>query len=815
MNLQDMIDRIRTDDAQQSIADFLTVNPNVSLENLVVSSLQWPADMEDVQEALLSEFLKENPDNIPANWEIAQILYGQNRFEEALPHYRKVLAAKENIVRSYNGVSFGLSVLGATNELRDLILEAKREIPEGEHANWQFPRQLNNLPPPHRTHLQLWIRDQINADRKDRIARSTAPHVVTWRPLDAGSAPGEHSYRLAGAATGITTRKGIFRIDGITEIAATPTEADDGRTTLWTADFTTSPGAVYQVILCLETSDRVWDGNQITLATDPLPFAISETGNAFEVGNQAATFTGTVAASGPEAHYRFEYGTAPNDLSKATGWQSLPGALNGRFNAAPRVTPYRFYFYGAQLTVNGESPPDVECEWPFGQDPNHISGVGFLELMFATFHNSCRFDSLDPIQEWEGADLRDARYTLRAATRNLDLKDTQPCIGIGSRRACWMLSGQVFDLAQNDDNGDIEITVTLTADRGEWTFAGNNPIEQPNAERYGYEPLSDTLKQHIGNFFVVAPFGDPRSVITGTLIPKEVTVEYRSKSVLHVNSGTRLVAFPTTSTTDPKNLTNGVRADDEPGWFQTAPVGDQPPMFEWELVRPLNLTSIILHQDIHLPTKKVRITLSGVAVSDIVIEKSMPTDVSALNAARQLYIELQDIVGYTILRLELLEAATPNGIGLKAVDLFARDYTPPASKAPVGILEDVGGLTPGMQGYFRLVCKSGDILSKGDIHEFSIPEGQTPLLHDARIHMLKPDRAIIRIQVNPMGHETTARWRLDNGTSGEIPCGWENLATHRFISVHDVPPGDRSLTIVVASSQGESQKLIVDWTQHS
>lgn len=814
MKVEALVEQIRNGDAEDAIAEFLAVNTNISLENLVVSCLQWPA-MEDVQEALLLAFLKENPDNPSANWAVAQILYGQQRFEEALPHYRKLLAAKEQLTRSYHGVSFGLSVIGAADELRALILEAKREIPEGEHTNWQFPVRLQSLKPPHRTHLQLWIREHLTKIKADRLSRISAPHVVTWHPVETGSAPDKPGFRLAGAAHGINATSGFFRIDGATDIPAEEIASAGSEVSLWQASFITLPGTTHDVILCLETADGIVEGEPITFAAGALPFAMAQTGNGYEIGTAAATFTGSVAAAGTDASYRFEYGVTPDDLSQSTPWKPVPGPLNGRFQAAPRQTPHRFYFYGSHYTLIDSDPPNVECHWPFGQDPNHISGVGFLELLFAAFPNSCQFDGYQAIKEWEGADLRDARFTIRLATRDFNPKDTQPCIGISSRRACWMLSGQTLDLGRNGGSDEIEVTVNLTADRGEWTFAGNNPIEQSNAERYGYEPLGDTLGKYIGNFFMVAPFGDPRDVITGQLTPKEVTLEYRSKSVLTLGSGCRLVDYPATSTADPQALTDGVRNDEVPGWYQSGPVGDTPPTFVWELANTVEITSIVVHQDPYLPTKRFRVTISGPKVSDIVIEEQMITDIAPLNSGRQLQIGLQDAKGYDRVKLELLEGASTDGLGLKAIEAFAKDFVLPASSEPVGVLEDVAPLTKGSSVFYRVVCRAGDIQATGDVHKVALPEDETPVLHGASVHATTPGKAVIRIQINPMGHNTKAAWRLDDGTTGEIPCGWENVAAHRFISVHDVPAGDRSLTIALASEAGTSPDLTVNWTQES
>tara|TARA_R110001592_G_scaffold161973_1_gene394867 strand:+ start:9066 stop:11501 length:2436 start_codon:yes stop_codon:yes gene_type:complete len=811
MTLEQLVTRIRGGDVDQSIADFLAATPNLRLEHLAASCLQWTG-ADDVVEIILNEYLKVDPECVQVHWHFANMFYLQNRFDESLPHFRKVLATKQQVAICYRGIVYALATMGSVDEMRDMLQEAKREIPDGEHPDWQLPVRLNGLKAPHRTHLQLWLKKYLIAGKAARIAHADAPHVVTWHPLDVGSDLNQYRFRLAGASYGANATNGYFRIDGTTEVSAERTPTASPSIDQWTAQFTASPGHTHTIELCIETAHGVMEGNRVGLTPAPLPFATAETGHAHEIGTSAATFTGSAAAAGSEACYRFEYGGSPDNLSRSTPWQPVPGQLNGHYHAAPRSTPNRFYFYGVHFTSAPGNPPEVECHWPFGQDPNHVSGIGFGELLFAAFPNSCQTDGYQQLQDWEGADMRDAQVSLRLATKDFNTRDARPCFGIGSRRACWMLTEETFTLAEN---GDTEIKAVLSSDRGRWTFAGNNPHEQSNADRYGYEPFTKSLANHIGNIFVFAPFGNIREMITGTMVVKDFSVTFRDKSAIHMDSGARLVQFPTSSTVDPKALTNGVRDDDFPGWFQLGPVGETPPTFVWELAKPMEITNIILLQDIFLPTKMFRLTITGPSVSDIAIDQTMPTDLGTLSAGHHFHVNLQGAVGYTRVKLELLEGATDEGLGLQAVEVFAKDYIPPASWVPVGVVEDADMADIGARGYYRMVCKSGDTVSYGNIREFALPKTEAPLLHTASVYSIEPDKTAIRLRINPMGHSTVASWRLDVGTAGQIPCGWENVAAHRYITIHEVPHGERSLTVVLESEKGKSREVTVTWIQES
>lgn len=811
MQIETLISRIRAGDAQNGIADFIAEIPGATLENLVVTAMQWP-EAEDVKEILLLEYLKEFPDSVPVRWALAQMMYTQKRFVDAMPHYRSVLESTTQVGFCYHAIAVGLSTTGSVHELRDLILEAKREIPDDEHPNWQFPMRLNDLRPPHRTHHQLWFREHLTKCRTDRLTQAAAAHIVTWHPLDNVSEPTEGMFRLAGAAKGINTQRGYFLIDDTLEVAAEPAVDAAEDTQIWTAEFTATPGAVHRVTLCLETADGISTGNQIELTSPPPPFAEAKTGDAYEVGMTGATFTGHVAASGSDARYRFEYGASPDTMSHSTSWCPVPGPLNGRVQAAPYKTPLRFYFYGSQITWEPGESPGLVCHWPFGQDPNHISGIGFLELLFAAQHNSCQYDGFQTVQDWEGSDIRDARVTLRLTAKDFDSNDTQQCFGIGSRRACWMLTGQTFNLANIEQDGEVEISATLSGDRGQWTFAGNNPVEQPNYDRYGYEPLKDTLADHIGNIFMVAPFGDIRGTITGTLSVKDAIVEYRSKNILHVDAGAQLVTYPTSSTADPKSLADGIRSNEDAGWYQTTAT-DTPPTFIWTLPKPVKITTVVLHQDIAMPTKRARLTVTG-PDGVFVKDEALPTDFGQLSVVPQLNIPMDLSGPIDEIKLELLDGVTPDGMGLHAIEVFAEDYSPPPCTIPTTVLEDVEGLPSGEQVFYRLVCTADEEESAGDIHDIMLPADSTPRLIDASVFSIETGKAVIRIRINPMGYKTTARWHLDDGTSGEIPCGWENVAAHRFISVHDAAPGSRSLTVKLINDQeNESQELSVSWSQ--
>jgi hypothetical protein len=546
--------------------------------------------------------------------------------------------------------------------------------------------------------------------------------------------------------------------------------------------------------------------------TTPAPARIvsAATAGASEFGRDAAVLSGAVASTIDGAEYRFEYGPSPDDLSAATPWRPVPGKLNAEFIASPDATPAVFSLYATAVSWNEDAGTYV-MDWPFGKDPNHVSGIGFLELICGMWTNSCQFDGNQEHHPHETGDLRDAELTLDLYAEGIDAKDFLFCVGVGNVGTYWMLSGAPFDLSAPRADGMNEVSVRLTSDPASWTAFGNNPREQWNADRYGHGPLHDALSTHMGNLVLTATFGDWRDTITGRLGIKRAMLKYRDNSILHPDNGTRLVEHPASPDSDVHNLTNGRRGDPNGGWFHSGPVAESL-VFRWQLAKPLSIATLVLHQDVAWPTRKCRIGVTSTAGQDFSWDIDLPCDNDPVTGMRQFSARLPAIGPCLAFTLELLEGAGEQGLGLEAVELFATDHVPPPSAAPVSVCEEVSGLPAGAPIFYRAVCRADGEIQTGETRDLPLPPTDAPVLHALSLYSNTEDKAVIQVRANAMGHDTIIRWRVDDGEWRETALGWEKTAAHRYLQVHGPSTGDHKMEALLKSEAGESPTRNVSFT---
>ncbi|HAD86537.1 MAG TPA: hypothetical protein DCG48_04170 [Rhodospirillaceae bacterium] len=533
------------------------------------------------------------------------------------------------------------------------------------------------------------------------------------------------------------------------------------------------------------------------------PFA--ETGAASEIGSNGATMAGRVAAPGHAADFRFEYGTTPDDLSSATPWEPLPGRLNARFVNTPTWTPRRNWRYAGEISWAADPEPHIHLEWPFGQDPNHISGIGFMELIHATWHNSCQFDGHQKANLWECSDIRDATYRLRLRTRNLDAGNALHCLGVGAVTSYWILSGQAIALADEQSDAFRDVTFRLSGAPGAWTFAGSNSVEQKNHDRYYYGPLHDCLARNTGNIVLIAPFGEPRDITTGELDIAGAELAFRDMSVLHPDAGAQLVRADNTGPVDPAALTNGIYGDPNAGWYRVAE--DTPtPEIVWELAEPTGIATLVLHQDPVMPTDRCRVILKGLDGEELTV---LDIDMADDDLAIRRIDAPQPVKTVT---LEILSGKTEAGLGLTAIQAFAPEFAPPPSPVPVTVSADALDLPLGSEIHYRLVCRDATGTEAGEVRSIELPPTPAPVLHDVSLHARQGDKAIIRIRCNALGLETVLHWRLDEGTWREIGAGWENTPVDRYVTVRDLTEAAHTLSVRLSNPRGRSSIRSIELT---
>jgi hypothetical protein len=809
MTPNQLVDRIRRGDVDDAITDFLAATPEATLEMLAVNAMNW--QMFDVAEPILHRLLRDDPENLGGHLTLARGLYSEKRFADALPHFEFTARHMPDDAWFQSGRLWGYSVLGQLDALRDAIVEIKRKIPTDRHVNWQHARQVKNMPDTTIRELAARIADLRARSVEERRAQVETTKVVTWTPRPR-KAPLADGIDLFGWSSGLSETRAWFVIDDAHDIPATGRIQGDA--ILWSATFIPSGGQRHRLRLYLETDGRRFDGGEVTYAPPQPRLPYAATGAATENGATGLIMTGCVAATDGAAQYRFEYGRSSDGLVGETPWQPVPGKRNARFVASPEWATSRSWYYGADMTWIDGLAPNLTVHWPFAQDPNHISGIGFMELLFACWHNSCQHDGNQRVREWECSDLRDAVVSVRLHARDLDPKNYLHCLGIGNVSTYWMLSGQAVDLSSLGDQA-VELTFTLPSDPAQWTFAGNNQIEQTAYERYEYGPLDQALARNQGNLVLIAPFGTPSETTTGAVSIDEFTVSYRDNNILHPDNGAVLIDAPSLSACDPANLTNGIYGDPDAGWFRWGNT-DEPARFVWEFATPQAITTLVIHQDPVLPTTKCRVSLGDNAGSEDAWEFDLPVPEAPYDQPALKIAAFEGSGTYTWVALELLEGKYPEGQGMQSFEIFARNFAPPPSDLPVTVSADIQGMQPGSSIHYRVVTRTDTETAAGEVQRFDLPaENGPPLLHHVALFEASGTKAIFQVRANAMGAAAELCWRLDDDAGHSLPLGWERTPVHRYIVLPNVPEGAHRLTVRARSAAGDSPEIVHEWNMPS
>tara|TARA_B100000965_G_scaffold403079_2_gene430424 strand:- start:227 stop:2443 length:2217 start_codon:yes stop_codon:yes gene_type:complete len=526
-----------------------------------------------------------------------------------------------------------------------------------------------------------------------------------------------------------------------------------------------------------------------------------ETAAAVEIGNSGATLSGRLANVQPNSRYWFEYGPSPNHLSEKTELAPVPGPLNARLSVDPILSGLKGRYYASKLQWTDESADALVLASPFGKDANHISGIGFLDLVFGIWHNSNYPIGPQELSDWETTDLRDARIDLDLWTDQFDGKDFRYCIGVGNGETYWGLTGTQIDLNPAPETGSVSVSFRLSADPVNWTFFGSNSREQiDSADRYGYAPLDNALSMNRGNIVFAGMFGNWRDTPTGYLGLKQLTLTYRDRNLLHQDNGAELIASPLSLTRPicpPERLTDGCRGRLGDSWY-FAGRSDGPLTFEWQLPVPEDIRTLVLHQDWVMPVASCRITLTaddGEAHSwDISL--AAPTD--PFNDPLINKLQLPGGKKFTNISLDLLSGHTPDGIALAAFEAFGEGSCS-ATDEPVSVTvsTDIGNLAEGTRVHYRLCHVDEETVIKGDIAELSLPDGSSPVIHDLSLGSSSAtDRASIGVRANAMGFDAALEWRVNGDDSWQkIPMGWERTQVSRVIAPPPFPPGNHEVEV--------------------
>ena len=807
MDENQLIAEIRNGNAVSAISRFTAARPGVGLETVLATLIN--AGLKADAETAALDWLKAEPGHPVAHLALAQLYYGDERWLDAIPHFSFLRDTNPADPIPHGALCWAHAMTRRLAELRHVVAEAGQQIAPGRNLDWQAGQiAAKYLSDEDKAAFQRhW--DQVKASTRDaRSAFAKGPAVVTWMPDTAGA-----SVRLQGASLGIPAETAWFLVDG-TERVPAEKRADD-TVAVWSAEIGKTPGQVRSAALVVHGPDGDRYGREVAFECRDVDILIAETAGASAIGMTGAALAGRVAAGADAGAYRFEYGRSPDRLDRSTDWAPLPGALNARLAASPQSTSKLCRLYVGAVEWD-QTDGVFYCRSPFGKDPNHMSGIGFLDHLFTLRQNSLQPDGFQEIQPHEGSDLRDAEFTAALRTRDFDSKGFLHCLGAGHGGNFWMLTGEPIDLSTAGPDGRLDIALTLRPTPELWTHFGNNPKEQANYERYYYGPLNDALCPHVGSLPFEGAFGDWRDAPEGDIAFERVTLTYRDSNALSPANGARLVAYPSNTLCDPAALTDGRRGDPDDCWYRLGPV-EEPLVFTWQLPRPVLAGRFVLHLDPLLPIK--RATVSASRRSDPArppITAALEDIPSAENILDDLPLRTVSFPGtepVDLVRLEIEQGYSDAGVGLAGVELYAADFVPRPSAAPVTVSADIEDLEPGAEVFYRTVCRAREREEAGRTESLNLPADDAPILIEAQIFQATPEKTSIAVRGNAMGRETTLQWRADRDDWQETSFGWEKSSAHRYITLPGSPPGStRQVTVRLTSDAGTSNETTVHWT---
>lgn len=574
----------------------------------------------------------------------------------------------------------------------------------------------------------------------------------------------------------------------------------------------------------LSTRRKAPEPNEQTESSEPqvtaadraadLPDLVADTGPCHEMGTSGACFTAQVSAHADAAEYRFEYGGDPTNLDKATNWQPLPGPQNARATLSLETAPESFRFDAVEANWD-EHAGMFLFKSPFAFDTNHLTGLGFLSLLVSVRPMSCQPNGSFAYHDFETYDLRGADYELRLLFRNFKEKDFIFAIGLSSGWAPWMLTSAPVDLENLNGNGDTDLAFHLPSDPAQWTFMGNNPRDQDNAERYAFAPLDRTLSHGTDMIFFSGIAGDWRKAPEGAFGVRDASLRYRSRCVLNPANGAKLVDCNATGDCDPGKLADGNRGRGGDGWYQSGAL-TEPVRFLWHLAAPVTISTIVLHQDALMPVTQCRLILGNRMGAEDALQVSdqfnIPVDEDPISTIPGKILRLPGDQTFDVFGIEFLASNSPDGIAMEAIEVFAKDFTPPPSRQRVTISQAIDGLTPGETIHYRVACRAISGQTHGNVNSLSIPSDNAPILHELTVFSSTNAKAIIVVRGNAMGLETTVKWHMDDGTWQEIPMGCERTSGHRHIIIRDLDKrAENRLIAKLINEAGESIEKVVTW----
>ncbi len=558
-----------------------------------------------------------------------------------------------------------------------------------------------------------------------------------------------------------------------------------------------------------ETDDSV---NAAVTESPTSPVALGAT----PIGVGSATLFAELSGQTAESVYRFEYGAAPDTLTHATEWRSVPPPQWARMiqfsedirgTWIPRATQVEWVISEHRLNEDAKSLCGLKLKSPFAKDRNQLNKIGSHDMPLninwgtepASTQKSLTTETEIPISRTHhvsgGAiDLRDAEVSFYVSSEDLELHGSDLTFWINhrfleneqTRYSQWALTGEPLLSASLKQERIKKLTVKLKNDPTQWSYTGNNPLEQgKRANRYQRTSLNDTLSNNNVANVLIFVHGDDRTPPKGDLAVHAIELLYRDRSVLSQNGNVHLVTFPDSQESEPDALTNGLRGFDDGYW-----TSDKNPAFplvwEWRFDAPTDLTAFQINQHPHVPAKQVRVEILKDAEWHVEWEGTLPQGrITSLDKSYH-YQKMDNGRAVEGVRLSLLSSYDAEWCGIDGFEVFGTNDNWTTDENTASVSEDIT-FDGDSEMYWRLALKEQVERRYSTTEKFIPPDSCEPVLISENLSQCDGDPPSLRFRANAMGLETTLSVTCDPPMDGETHLADQSIGcqpTERHVRVN-------------------------------
>lgn len=511
----------------------------------------------------------------------------------------------------------------------------------------------------------------------------------------------------------------------------------------------------------------------VTTSTSSSESLKVETRPAEPCGLNALSLCGRIEGMDRPASYYFQYGTDIENLNATTPRSSVPAGKVGLLrdsgsNLFKRINVFSNEVHFDDIESPESHPLDqysMRLEWPFGKDRNHLDGIGVIDLLMGWKTAAQHLPLMEPESGTpkfptipfpnEGVDLRDAELTVTYRTDDLNLKKFVPVAWIHGRTgtaysenfddlAAWALTANMTDKVFTADGELHKAIFTFSGHSSDWSFCGSNIAEMGNGmRRYTYAPIENLLSNNLGGNVCLAFIGgDELDTPEGSLEIADISLRYRSRSLLVEGQGATLIKSPSTSINSPTQLTDGTLGILEAYWF--AKIDDVDPLdLEWQLRGMAQIESFVIRQNTLAPSQEFEIALSSDGetfntvfqgeMDDVDVDPAKWGDQSLDpgNPGLCQLVVLPQPMEARHIRLRLCSGYQEKWLGLDSFEVFGTGLAPIPCGGEFTFAEIIDDLTPGSEVFYQLIVDDGNELHSGDVLSAMVPSGDEPQILDA------------------------------------------------------------------------------------